>query len=71
MLFALARNSDRVLNEGLVTAASISLIVASVLWVVVSRLVLRNLRKGAHVATASIKAPSKDIWRDPPPAPPR
>ena len=70
MLFALARNSDRVLNENLVTAASIALIVASIMWVVLSRLILRNLRKGAQAPVASVKA-TTDIWKEPPPPPPR
>ena len=69
MLLALARNSDKVLNESLVTAASVSLVAASILWIVMSRLILRNLRKRAHVPTASIKVPERDIWKDPPPAP--
>ena len=71
MLLALARNGDRVINETLLTVASIVLIATSVLWVVVSRVVLRNLRKAASIPTASIKAPpSRDIWREPPPPPP-
>lgn len=70
MLLALAPEGDRVLNEGLVAAASIALIAASILWVVLSRLILRNLRKSAEVPIASVKA-GTDIWRDPPPPPPR
>ena len=67
MLFALARNPDKILNEGLVTAASIALIASSILWVVLSRLVIRNLRRAADIPTAapSFKV-SRDIWREPP-----
>jgi branched-subunit amino acid ABC-type transport system permease component len=66
LLLAQARdNADRVLNENLVTAASIALIAASILWVIVSRLVVRNLRKGANLPlTGSLKA--RDIWKEPP-----
>ena len=69
MLLALARNTDRVLNESLVTAASIALIAASILWVVLSRLVLRNLRKAARVTEPAAEATAlrRDIWREPPP----
>ena len=82
MFLAQVRDStERVLNEGLVTAASIALISASILWVIVSRLVVRNLRKGARISTGSVKAgktappvvdeeapPTKtrDLWRKPP-----
>jgi branched-subunit amino acid ABC-type transport system permease component len=82
MLLAQVRdNTDRVLNEGLVTAASIALIAASILWVIVSRLVVRNLRKKARITTGSLKtgkaAPAaieedaslirtRDIWKKPP-----
>ena len=68
MLLALARNGDKVLNETLVTAASVSLVAASILWIVMSRLILRNLRKGSHVPAASMKVPERDIWKEPPPA---
>ena len=69
MLLALARNGDKVLNESLVTAASVSLVVASILWIVMSRVILKNLRKRSPLPTASIKVPERDIWKDPPPAP--
>ena len=66
MLLALARNSDRVLNETLVSAASITLVAVSILWIVLSRLILRNLRKGARVPTKVPRAPRRDIWSAPP-----
>ena len=66
MFLALARNGDTVLDQTLVTAASVALVAASILWIVLSRLILRNLRKRAHVPTASVKAPGRDIWKEPP-----
>jgi hypothetical protein len=71
MLLALARNSDRIVNETLITVASISLVVSSVLWIVLSRAILRNLRKRAHVPTASVRVEDRNIWREPPIEPPR
>lgn len=71
MLFALARNSDKILNETLVTAASISLVVASVLWIVLSRIILRNLRRGARIPIASSRVDDRDIWKEPPVEPSR
>jgi branched-subunit amino acid ABC-type transport system permease component len=66
MLFEVAqRTSERVLNEDLVTAACVALIVASVLWVVLSRLILRNLRKTHRVPPATSDS-SGDPWRAPP-----
>jgi hypothetical protein len=61
------RTSERVLNENLVTAACVALIIASVLWVVLSRLILRNLRRAhrAPVPAATTKT-SRDPWRAPP-----
>ena len=66
MLLALARNADKVLNETLVTAACVALVSASILWIVLSRMILRNLRKGARVPTASMRVDERDIWKSPP-----
>ena len=57
-------------QDPLLTVASVLLIVVSVGWIVVSRLVSRNLRKTAARARAPKKGPArpaKDIWADPPP----
>lgn len=59
------RNANRVLDQDLVTAACIALIVSSILWVVLSRLILRNLRKAAQVPTSKRKA-VKALWSQPP-----
>lgn len=56
-------------QDPLLTVASVLLIVVSIGWVVVSRLVSRNLRKTAARARAEKKgAPRKarDVWADPP-----
>jgi hypothetical protein len=42
------------------------LIVASVLWVVLSRLILRNLRRAAKVPISGTRSAPKDIWKEPP-----
>jgi hypothetical protein len=65
MLLDLAQETgERVLNQNLVTAASIALIAASVLWVVLSRLILRNLRKSQR--PTPVEKPVRDPWRAPP-----
>ncbi|HEX2057782.1 MAG TPA: hypothetical protein VHI71_05360 [Actinomycetota bacterium] len=56
-------------QDPLLTVASVLLIVVSLGWVVVSRLVSRNLRKSATRAKAEKKGtvrPAKDIWAGPP-----
>jgi hypothetical protein len=58
-------------QDPLLTVASVLLIVVSVGWIVVSRLVSRNLRKTAARTRGPKKKgparPAKDIWADPPP----
>ena len=56
-------------QDPLLTVASVLLIVVSVGWIVVSRLVSRNLRKSATLARGQKKGavkPAKDIWAGPP-----
>jgi cell division protein FtsX len=56
-------------QDPLLTVASVLLIVVSVGWIVVSRLVSRNLRKTAARARGDKKGavrPAKDIWAGPP-----
>jgi hypothetical protein len=57
-------------EDPLLTVASVLLIVVSVGWILVSRLISRNLRKTATLAQARKKKgtvrPSRDIWSDPP-----
>jgi hypothetical protein len=56
-------------QDPLLTVASVLLIVVSIGWIIVSRLVSRNLRKSAALARGgkkgTVKA-SKDIWAGPP-----
>ncbi len=56
-------------QDPLLTVASVLLIVVSFGWIVVSRLVSRNLRKAARARNAKKKGtarPARDIWADPP-----
>ncbi len=72
-LIELAKRGDR-LNEFLsdpsLTVACVMLIVVSVMWVVVSRLIVRNLRKaalrGIHNPRVDSMRPARDIWTMPP-----
>ncbi len=72
-LIDLAQRGDR-LNEFLsdpsLTVACVMLIVVSVMWVVVSRLIVRNLRKvalrGIHNRRVDSMRPARDIWTMPP-----
>lgn len=58
-------------QDPLLTVASVLLIVVSLGWIIVSRLVSRNLRKTAAMARDQRKKkgavrPAKDIWAGPP-----
>ena len=58
-------------QDPLLTVASVLLIVVSLGWIIVSRLVSRNLRKTAAMARERKKRkgpvkPAKDIWAGPP-----
>ena len=55
-------------QDPLLTVASVLLIVVSFGWIVVSRLISRNLRKAARAKSEKKGAarPGKDIWADPP-----
>ncbi|MDQ3916844.1 MAG: hypothetical protein M3323_16200 [Actinomycetota bacterium] len=59
---------EELAQDPLLTVAAVLLIVVAVGWIVVSRLVSRNLRRTA--ARAERKKgpvrPAKDIWADPP-----
>lgn len=66
-------NIDRLeefLADPVLSIACVMLIVVSVAWVVISRLIVRNLRKAAMRGRRSrrIEAarPSRDIWTMPP-----
>ena len=56
-------------QDPVLTVASVLLIVVSVGWIVVSRIISRNLRKTAARAKGEKKGsvrPAKDIWSGPP-----
>lgn len=62
---------DEFVQDPLLTVASVLLIVVSIGWIVVSRIVSRNLRKTAQRARGPKKGaakPAKDIWAGPPDA---
>ncbi|MDP9069123.1 MAG: hypothetical protein M3N53_12375 [Actinomycetota bacterium] len=72
-MIELAQRGDR-LNEFLsdpsLTMACVMLIVVSIMWVVVSRLIVRNLRRaalrGVRNARVDSMRPARDIWTMPP-----
>lgn len=56
-------------QDPLLTVASVLLIVVSIGWIIVSRLVSRNLRKSVALQRTRKKGtvkPAKDIWAGPP-----
>ncbi len=60
---------EELAQDPLLTVASVLLIVASVGWILVSRLISRNLRKTASLQARKKKGtvrPAKDIWSEPP-----
>ncbi|MDQ4026349.1 MAG: hypothetical protein M3217_12815 [Actinomycetota bacterium] len=60
---------EELAKDPLLTVAAVLLIVVAIGWIVVSRLVSRNLRKTAARAArrkGSVR-PAKDIWSEPPP----
>ena len=67
----LAARADQLFGQDLVAIASIAVIVSSVLWIIVSRLVVRNLRNAAQITQATPLPvepirPARDIWSQPP-----
>lgn len=66
----LAQPLEEFAQDPLLTVASVLLIVVSLGWIVVSRIVSRNLRKTAAQALQKKKKgavrPSKDVWAGPP-----
>ena len=71
MAFMQVQPFEEFSQEPLLTVACVLLIVVSVGWIVVSRLVSRNLRKAARARNRRNEKkgavrPAKDIWADPP-----
>jgi hypothetical protein len=69
----LAQRGDRInefLSDPTLTVACVLLLVVSIGWIVVSRLIVRNLRKAAlrGIRNKRVEAmrPSRDIWTMPP-----
>lgn len=60
---------ERFAREPMLTVASVLLIVVSIAWVIVSRLIVRELKKAASRARAAKRGtyrPPRDIWSYPP-----
>ncbi|HJR44809.1 MAG TPA: hypothetical protein VJ927_04335 [Actinomycetota bacterium] len=71
--FELAVRGDRInefLSDPMLTVACVMLVVVSVGWVIVSRLIVRNLRKAAMRGIRNPRVdsmrPERDIWTMPP-----
>ena len=65
-----ARDLTELFEEPALTVACVLLIVVSVGWIVVARLIVRQIRKAALRARAApldVVRPPKDIWSYPPP----
>jgi threonine/homoserine/homoserine lactone efflux protein len=73
LLLAKARHFGEFARDPLLTIACVLLVVVSVGWVVVTRLISRNLRRAllrrqraAQRRVGGVR-PSRDIWSEPPP----
>ena len=64
----LERRLEEFGSDPVLTIACLALIGVSVLWVFMSPVIYRNLRKKAETAAKPVKrvAPPKDIWKAPP-----
>lgn len=65
-----ARDLTELFEEPALTVACVLLIVCSVGWLVVSRLIVRQIKRAALLAQAApldVVRPPKDIWSYPPP----
>ena len=67
---AAQRSLSEFLTDPVLTVACVLLIVVSIGWVVVTRLIVRNLRRAALRGSRSAKIdavrPARDIWSIPP-----
>lgn len=64
-------NVEEFLNDPILTVACVLLIVVSIGWIIVSRLVSRNMRRARlrrlDPAKPGEYEPPRDVWADPPP----
>jgi hypothetical protein len=69
-LAATARAITELFADPVLTIACVFLIVVSVGWIVITRLIVRELRnaavKGRRAARIDVIAPPRDIWAYPP-----
>jgi hypothetical protein len=72
-LAATADQIGELFRDPALTVACVFLIVVSIGWVVVSRLIVRRLKqaalRGQHIARRDIVQPPRDIWSFPPETP--
>ena len=72
-LAATARDIGELFADPALTVACVSLIVVSIGWVVVTRMILRRLkraaRRGHRIARIDTVQSPKDVWSYPPPPP--
>lgn len=67
-----ARDISELFSEPALTVACVLLIVTSVAWIVMSRMIVRRIKRAALRAKAApldVVRPPKDIWSYPPPQP--
>ena len=64
----LERRLDEFGRDPTLTVACVLLIVVSLIWVVMSRVIYRNLRRAAEQRELPVREvrPPRDIWRAPP-----
>jgi hypothetical protein len=73
ILLAKERHFGELARDPALTVACVLLVVVSIGWVVVSRLIVRNLKKGllrqemAERRRVGDIRPPRDIWSEPPP----
>lgn len=73
VLLARARHFGELARDPVLTVACVLLVVVSIAWVVVTRLIARNLRKAllrqqmARRRPVAPVRPPRDIWSEPPP----
>ena len=64
----LEKRLDEFGQEPILTLASIALIAISIAWLIVARLISRNLKRAAERAPSKVDQvrPPRDIWSKPP-----
>ncbi len=65
----LERRLDQFGSDPVLTVACVLLIFVSLMWIVMARIIYRNLRRAVEDAQIPVKRvqPPRDIWKSPPP----